>query len=160
MKIKISNLVITDYCSTDKRKIRFIKEIKEDPLICHFVSNFIDNHLKESEGSTELLVGPAYIIEDKRKLVGFIRCAFLDFDGVLNLHYAVHPSYRRMHYGSKMLLDVSKYILKNMSVNAIELYIKDINSGSIKCAKNANFTFDRSFQTSIDGKINVYILKK
>ena len=33
MKIRMKNLVITNYCETDKRKLRFIKEISEDPLV-------------------------------------------------------------------------------------------------------------------------------
>lgn len=37
MKIKMDSLVITEYCCNDKRKIRFIKEISEDPLINHKV---------------------------------------------------------------------------------------------------------------------------
>ena len=39
MKIRMKNLVITNYCETDKRKLWFIKEISEYPLVRHFVSN-------------------------------------------------------------------------------------------------------------------------
>ena len=42
MKIRMKNLVITNYCETDKRKLCFIKEISEDPLVRHFVSNNMD----------------------------------------------------------------------------------------------------------------------
>ena len=114
MKTKISNLIITDYCSSDKRKLRFIKEISTDPLVCQFVSNHLDEWLEDSEGTDKLLVGPAYIMADNRKLVGFIRCAFVDSDGVLNLHYGVHPDYRKMNYGTQILIESSKYIFQNM----------------------------------------------
>ena len=104
MKIKMNSLVITEYCSSDKRKYRFKKEISEDPLINHFVSPNMDEWLEDSEGLNQLLIGPAYIIAEERKLVGFIRMASLDQNGTLNLHYGVHPDYRRNHYGTKILL--------------------------------------------------------
>lgn len=148
MKIKLDSLYITEYCQNDKRKFRFIKEVKEDPLINQFISNHIDIYLEGSKNSTNLKVGPAYIIGDERKLVGLIRLANLDLDGTLNLHYAVHPDYRRQHYGTKILAEVSKYLLINVQdVKMIELYIKEINTGSLKCAANAGFSFDRNLTT-------------
>ena len=162
MKAKIKNLTITDYCSTDKRKIRFVKEITSDPLVCHFVSSVMDEWIEDSEGTDRLLVGPAYIMADDRKLIGFIRCASLDNDGIMNLHYGVHPDFRRMHYGTQILTESSKYIFENMkNVSAIELYIKQINKGSAKCAINANFTYDRSIPSrSDDCLVNVYTMKR
>lgn len=162
MKIKMDSLVITEYCSTDKRKYRFIKEISEDPLVNYFVSRTMEELLEDSEGLDKLYVGPAYIIEEQRKLVGLIRLAFLDGDGVLNLHYAVHPDYRRKHYGTKILTEISKYLFKNMlSVSKIELYIKEMNTGSIKCAENAKFKFDRDFKpVKCDCTVKIYSLKK
>ncbi len=158
MKIKMNNLVITEYCSTDKRKYRFVKEVSEDPLIRHFVSNSMDEWLEDSEGLDELLVGPAYIIEDKRKLIGLIRLAFLDCDGTLNLHYAVHPGYRKQHYGTEILQEVSQYIFQKFpNIKKIELYIKEINTGSMKCAENANYIYERSFPSRNDDcKIKIY----
>lgn len=162
MTIKMKHLVITEYCSTDKRKYRFIKEISEDPLIRHFLSSTMDEWLEDSEGLDKLLIGPAYIIADQRKLVGTIRLASYEPDGVLNLHYAVHPDYRRQHYGTRILQETSKYILEQFSkVQKIELYIKEINKGSIKCAENANFLYDREFQPrKFDSKIIVYQKKR
>lgn len=162
MKVKMHNLAITEYCSTDKRKYRFIKEISEDPLIKHFVSNSMEEWLEDSEGLDQLLVGPAYIVADQRKLVGIIRLAFLDMDGTLNLHYAVHPSYRNQHYGTKILQEVSQYIFQQLpNVKKIELYIKEINTGSIKCAENANYIYEKDFSSRNDeGKIMVFQKRK
>lgn len=162
MKIRMKNLVITNYCETDKRKLCFIKEISEDPLVRHFVSNNMDEWLEDSIDTEKLLVGLAYIVASDIKLVGFIRCAFLDTNGILNLHYGVHPDYREMHYGTKILEETSEYLFRSdMPIKNIELYIKEINKGSIKCAINAGFTLDRSFPSRIDNcKVNVYSKKK
>ncbi len=159
MKIKLTNLAITYYCSADKRKIRFIKEVSEDPLINHFVSHTMDEWLEDSEDVDQLLIGPAYIIEDNRKLVGFIRPAFMDTNGILNLHYAVHPDYRKQGYGTKILTETSKYLFRNMdAVKQIELYIKEINTGSIRCAENARFEYEREFKSRQDDcMIKVYV---
>lgn len=158
MKMKMNHLIITEYCSTDKRKYRFVKDMSEDPLVRHFVSNSMEEWLEDSEGLQEVLVGPAYIIEDERKLIGFIRLAFLDSDGTLNLHYAVHPNYRKQHYGTKILQETSQYIFKNFSnIKKIELYIKEINTGSIKCAEHANFIYEKDFPSRKDDcKIRIY----
>lgn len=160
MKIKLDSLYITEYCHSDKRKYRFIKEVGEDPLINQFVSYHIDNHLENSENLNDLEIGPAYIIADQRKLVGLIRLANLDFDGTLELHYAVHPDYRRQHYGTKILAEVSKYVFKNVQdVKMIELYIKEINKGSLKCATNAGFLFDRDL-TPLSNNYSVKVFNK
>lgn len=157
MKIKMDNLVITEYCSQDKRKIRFIKDISEDQLIRNYISNYIYDQLEASEGENDIRIGHSYIIEDKRKLIGFIRLAFLDSNGVLQLHYGVHPDHRKNHYGSKILTESSKYIFKRfLNVNKIELYIKQFNIGSIKCAENANFKMERDFKTQSDCLIKIY----
>lgn len=158
MKIKMNSLVITEYCSSDKRKYRFKKEISEDPLINHFVSPNMDEWLEDSEGLNQLLIGPAYIIAEERKLVGFIRMASLDQNGTLNLHYGVHPDYRRNHYGTKILLEVQKCIFHQFpNVKKIELHIKEINKGSICCAEKAKFWYESEYHPRhYDCKIKIY----
>lgn len=162
MKIKLDSLYITEYCRSDKRKFRFIREVGEDPLINQFVSYSIKTHLENSENINHLQIGPAYIVGDQRKLIGLIRLANFDLDGTLNLHYAVHPIYRKQHYGTKILKEVSKYLFQNIQdLKTIELYIKEINTGSLKCAANAGFSFDRNLSTvKSDCSVNVYSKKR
>lgn len=160
MKIKMDSLVITEYCYSDERIERFCKEVEGDLLFNQFLSHNMREWIEESENTDKLLVGPGYIVADDRKLIGYLRLAGLDFDGVLNLHYGVHPNFRRnpKHYGTKILTEASNYIFKNMSsVKTIELFIKEINSGSIRCAENANYRLTREIVTrSGYGKILVY----
>ncbi len=162
MKVKMDSLVITDYCSQDKRKIRFIKEISEDPLVCYYVSPIIHDQIEASEGVKNIEIGHTYIIEDNRKLIGFIRLAYLDTDGVLQLHYGVHPDHRKQNYGSKILKETSSYIFNKFStVKKIQLNIKERNKGSIACAENALFTLEREFESpQSDTIIKVYTKAK
>mgnify|MGYP000071483098 CR=1 FL=1 len=115
-------IIILDTITHNYTKINFakineqleqIKEISEDPLVRHFVSNNMNEWLEDSIDTEKLLVGPAYIVASDRKLVGFIRCAFLDTNGILNLHYGVHPDYRKMHYGTKILEETSEYLFRS-----------------------------------------------
>lgn len=160
MKIKMDSLIITKYCYNDKRIERFCKDIEEDPLFNQFVSHNMRGWIEESENIDRLLVGPGYIIADGRKLVGYLRLAKLDLNGVLNLHYGVHPAFRRSsnRYGTKILIESSQYIFKNMNnVKQIELFIKQINRGSIKCAENASYKLNREIVSrSGSDKILVY----
>ena len=158
MKLKMDSLIITEYCSTDKRKYRFIKEVSQDPLIIQFVSPSIKEYLEKSENIDNLSIGNTYIIADERKLVGLIKLASLK-EGRLNLYYATHPDYRRneKHYGSKILKETSKYLLKNMKeVTEIELSIKEINKGSIKCAEEAGFKLETQTTSKRDSKLMIY----
>jgi len=142
----MDSLIITEYCSSDKRKYRFRKEISEDPLINQYISNDLALYLDESEGIQSLRIGHTYIISEERKLIGIIRLAYLDSDGTLNLHYGVHPDSRKKHYGSRILQETPKYIFKQIpDVKRIELHIKEINKGSIQCAENANFILQREY---------------
>lgn len=61
MKIKMDSLIITEYCSTDKRKYRFIKEVSQDPLINQFVSPNIKEYLEESEKIEDLSIDRSYL---------------------------------------------------------------------------------------------------
>lgn len=160
MKIKMNTLTIIEYCCTDRRIERFCKEVEEYPLFTHYVSSDIGKLIEDSQNMNELLVGPGYILADERKLIGYLRLADLDFDGVLNLHYGVHPDFRRniKHYGTRILMESSQYIFKNISnVKRIELFIKEMNKGSIKCAENANYILSREIVAKNgNNKILVY----
>ena len=86
--------------------------------------------------------------------------AELDLNGILNLHYGVHPGFRRnpKHYGTEILVESAKYIFKNMKfVKRIELFIKEINKGSIQCAEKAGYHLTRKIEPKNgDGKVKVY----
>lgn len=162
MKVKMDSLIITEYCSSDKRKIRFIKEISQDPLVNNYVSDIIYEKLEASEGDEKVSIGHSYIIEDKRKLVGFVTLNFLDKNGNLDLHYGVHPEYRRQGYGSKILLEIKEYVFKELAnVNKIRLFIKKVNKGSTKCAINAGYKISDEVIPMISTEtVSVYVKER
>lgn len=160
MNIKLKTLTITDYNDLDKRKIRFIKDISNDPLVNHFVESkkeMLIKNIEDSKNSDNLMVGPVYIIAEKKKLIGFIRLATLNEIGLLDLHYGVHPNYRHQGYGSRILKEVGNYLLNKKEIKKIKLDIKDINKNSIKCAEHANFKLERMISYGYsDIKVLVY----
>lgn len=162
MEYKTANLVITKYCSDNEDKIRFAKEMGEDKLIKRFISDNMSDWIKHSEKTDELAVGPAYIIESQGKMVGLIRLACLGSDGILNLHYGIHPLYRGQHYGTKILQEVPSIIFQKLpEVKKIELYINETNEASINCALNANFAYQSEFQImASSNKLKVYELTR
>lgn len=147
MKIELKSLYITNYEDSDKRKVKFLKSVCSDPLVHNFVSFKMEDNFKLADlyDNDDLNVGPAYVIGDQRKLVGFIRMARLSDSGVLDLHYGVNPEYRNQGYGSRILLEVGDYILKNIKeVKKIKLDIRSINIKSVKCAKKAGYNYEYS----------------
>ena len=160
MNIKLKTLNITTFNEFDKRKIRFVSDIKEDPLVKYFVSKRIDAYFEESKDDEELVINNAYIITDNKKPVGFIRLARLNHIGELELHYGVSPNFRKKGYGTKILEEVGDYLLKR-DVNKIKLDIKENNKGSIRCAEKANYHFERAISLGYDDpKVLTYVKER
>ena len=160
MKIKLNSLYLTSFDSNDKRKLRFIKNVCEDPLVRNFVSfNMKENfELANLYDNDDLNIGPAYIVGDEKKLVGFIRMARISDSGLVDLHYGVNPEYRNQGYGSRILLEVGDYILKNVKeAKKIKLDIREINSRIVMCAEKANYKHEYSVDLGGDYcKVMVY----
>ena len=141
MNIKLNSLYITNYDSDDIIKVKFAEGIRNDKLIQYFLYSNIDKMLMDSENLEELKLKYVYLISDKTIPVGFVRFAAIHNLNILEMHYGVHPYFRNKGYGSKILLEVSDYVLENASkINRIKLNIDKENIHSIKCAQNAGFT--------------------
>lgn len=149
MMIRMNNLAITSYRKCDVRKFRFAKELKNDRDIRKYLYKNIDESLVLSQDLESLECGESYIIAEKDKLIGYIRLAdYDDTNNSLELHYAVHPSFRDKGYGKKILTEVSNYILeKYKNVSSIDLYISEFNIGSIRCAQEAGFKFIEKYES-------------
>ena len=145
MNIKLRTLNIASFNEYDKRQIRFVKEIKNDPLVTYFVSRQLEEQLTKSSNDDDLVINDTYIILDKKNPIGFIRLARLNELGTLELHYGVKSECRKQGYGTKILLEVGDYLLANRNdVKKIKLDIKENNIASIKCAEKAKYHFDRA----------------
>lgn len=160
MNIKLKTLNITTFNEFDKRKIRFVSDIKEDPLVKNFVSKKLEYYFEKSKDDQDLVIENAYIITDNKKPVGFIRLASLDHLGELELHYGVSPDFRKKGYGTKILEEVGDYLLKR-DVKKIKLNIKEKNERSIKCAEKAKYHFERSITLGYgEEKILAYVKER
>ena len=156
MKIKMKSLYITDYTESDIRKIKFIEELKCDPLICKYLYKDIDKSLKLSHDMEKLEYGESYLIEDQENVIGYVRLA--DFEEKnLELHYAVHPQFRHKGYGSRLLGEASDYLLdKFNNIKRLCLYIDITNINSIRCAKSAKFKANKILKYDDDKKILLF----
>ena len=155
MNIKLRSLSLTNFNVSDKKKFNFVREINYDEEICKYVTENIVKLFLPTERQDKLTIGPAYIIEDKDECVGFIYFPEKDED-TLVLNYGVHPDYRNKKYGTKILDEVSNYVLDKTRVNNIELNINGCNRGSIKCAEGANFKLEDTMSLSCGNTILTY----
>ena len=164
MKIDLKSLYITNYVEDDKRIKRFMDNVCNDPLVRNLVSPNMEGNFKLInlyDDEDKLNIGPAYIVGDERKLVGFIRLATISDSGVVDMHYGVNPEYRNQGYGAKILLEVGDYVLKNVdNVKKIKLDIKNLNIKSIKCAEKAGYKHEYSVDLGSDYKMLVYTKTK
>ena len=145
MKIKLKTLSLNTYNVDNRKQYRFVDEMKNDPLVKEFVSEITDHYLIKAKNDEQIEIGSSYLVSEQKKLVGYIRLNELDVNGVLTLHYAVHPDLRKQGYGTKILVEVSDYAFKNIDrVTKIRLYIRNYNKGSIKCAEHAGFKLQKN----------------
>ena len=157
MNIKLKSLSLTNFKISDKKKFNFVREINYDHEIAEFVTEDIVKLFIPSEQEEKLTVGPAYIIEDKEECVGFIYFPKYDKEErTVVLNYGVHPDHRNKRYGTKILEEVSEFVLNNTSVKNVELYINGYNKGSIKCAEGAKFKLEETIPLAFGNDILTY----
>lgn len=146
MKIKLKTLNIMTYDMEKRKQFRFVSDMKNDPLIRDFVTAKIDHYLIQSKDDEKINICSSYIIAEGKELVGYVRFNEMDREGVLTLHYAVHPDFRKKGYGTKILVEVSDYAFGNINnASKVRLYIRNCNKGSIKCAENAMFSLQPNY---------------
>ena len=140
MDIKLKSLNITNYDSKDIEKIEFINTIKSDYLINKYLYRCIDEMIEKSETSENFVLGYGYIVKDNDKLIGFFRPARLESKYKIDVDYGIIEKYRNKGYGTKLLIEVSDYLLTSFDmINGIVLHIDNSNKNSVKCALNAGF---------------------
>jgi len=140
MNIDIGKLSITSFCIENIEHLKFRKDLKDDDLIYEFVSISIDEDLCEPSHDNELELDSSYIIQEHNKLVGYIYLKTIsELEGIVELRYAVHPEFRRLGYGRRILEECRNYLFTLDNINSIELHIRKDNEASIYCAKRAKY---------------------
>lgn len=139
MDISIGKLTITSFCLENIEHLKFRNDLQKDELIYEFVSTSIEDDFYEVY-SDNLELENSYIIKFQNTLVGYIYLTKLaESEGLVELRYAVHPKYRRLGYGRKILEECRKYLFTLDNINGIELHIRKDNESSIYCAKRAKY---------------------
>lgn len=132
MDISIGNLTISSFCVDNVEHIIFRKELIEDKCFHKFFPHFTeDTVLKPIINDNEIKLKNSYIIRDNNKLVGWIRIGGIDKD--ITFDCAVHPSFRKMGYGSMIIDECSNYLFENDIAQEIECVIREDNSDCINC---------------------------
>lgn len=148
MNISVGNLMITSFCENNAKHRKFRLELAHDEKIYEFVSVCIMNDLTNDSNSNNIELGHSYIIENNRKLVGYIYIEEIDsIEGTIELRYAVHPEYRNIKrrintkksYGQMILEECSNYLFTLDNINNIDLHIRKDNEISIKCAEKSKY---------------------
>lgn len=142
MVIRTENFEIYGYDPNDKDQRHLKYVLDNDESFRGYVTKKIDERLKESQNSLEggLQFNSSYLIKYKDEFVGYIRLESLDWAGNLNIQCAVSPEFRNQKLGSKILEEISNYILENMEeVKKLRGVIEKNNYASKAMATKVGF---------------------
>ena len=141
MEIKLNDLQIVSYDSKNGPIKQFIKSIKNDELIKYYCGRYVADKIMSSENCSKLLLETGYMITNNNNLIGYIATDKLEYNSV-GLECGVHPLFRNQGYGSKILKEVSDFLLQRDFIEQIDLSIDSENIYSEKCAINALFKLE------------------
>ena len=146
MKIKLDSLIISSYDRTNKNHLNFKLGLYNDEMFINYFGQFFLKKIDEIfDNSNELEVNKAYLIEDNENVVGMIRIFKKSFNGVIELQYLVSKNYRNSGYGTKILKEVSNYLISTNDVTCIKLDIDKTNKGSIVCATKVGYNKEDNY---------------
>lgn len=142
MVIRTENFEIYGYDPEDKDQRHLKYVLDNDESFRGYVTKKIDERLRETEitPGAGLQFNSSYLIKYKDEFVGYIRLEELDWAGNLNIQCAVSPEFRNQKLGSKILDEISNYILDNMEeVKKLRGIIERSNYASKAMANKVGF---------------------
>ena len=157
MHIKLDNFSIINYDPNNISHIKFAKDMKEANKKDNYLYNCIDKIIEMSATSENLHLGYGYMVIEKEKIVGYVRPARKVNINTLELDLGVNPKYRNQGYGSRILVEVSDYLLRIDDIKCIKLNIDISNEYSLKCAKKAGFI---KVETPYPTQFETYLKRK
>lgn len=157
MKIQLDNFAIINYNPNDINHIKFAKDMKEANRKDNYLYNCIDELIEKSASTENLHIGYGYMVEEGKKIIGYLRPARKVNLNTLELDLGIHPDYRNQGYGSRILVEATDFFLKFADIKCIKLSIDISNEFSLKCAKKAGFIeleeeYPRQFATYLKRK--------
>lgn len=139
MEKNLDTLSIVSYDDNLPEHRKFKRELLTDESFKeYFGEMFIKKADEIFTASNELETKKAYLVKDLDKIVGMIRIFSYHESGVANVQYAVRPSFRKQGYGSKILKELSNFLIQN-NIRCIEGDIDKNNIGSLKIATSLGY---------------------
>ena len=141
-KIILEDFILIQIDMTNDRHIKFIKEINNDDLIKKYLfpyneslEDFIDSKVSGVD-----IFNNFYIIYYENREVGYIEIENMKN---VSLNYALLSSERGNGLDSKLLKELSKYILDNYSdqIESVNTIIRNENEASIHASIKGGFDF-------------------
>lgn len=142
MVIKTENFEIYGYDPEDKDQRHLKYVLDNDESFRGYVTKKIDERLRETEITPKggLQFNSSYLVKYKDEFVGYIRLEELDWAGNLNIQCAVSPEFRNQKLGSKILEEISNFILDNIKeVKKLRGIIERSNYASKAMASKVGF---------------------
>lgn len=139
MEKNLDTLSIVSYDDNIQEHRNFKRELLTDE---EFKKYFGEMFIKKADdiftSSNDLEVKKAYLVKDFDEIVGMIRIFSYHESGVVNIQYAVRPSVRKQGYGSRILKEISNFLIQN-NITCIEGNIDKNNIGSLKIATSLGY---------------------
>lgn len=135
----LETLSIVSYDDSFIEHRKFKRELLSDDLFKeYFGAMFIKNADDIFTSSNELETKKAYLVKDLDEIVGMFRIFSYHQSGVINIQYAVRPSFRKKGYGSRILKELSNFLIQN-NIRCIEGSIDKNNISSLKIATSLGY---------------------
>ena len=135
MNFERNGLIYRSYDASYKDN-DFIDELASDLKVRQYITD-----IKKNKRVTNSFYGTPFIVCDKYTLedIGYV-FFYEPYIDTVDLAYAVHPDYRRRHYGTRMVDGACDFILnKEDSIDMVSLVIHPSNIASISTALSSGF---------------------
>lgn len=139
MEKNLDTLSMVSYDDNLEEHRKFKKELLNDESFQkYFGEMFIKKASDIFTSSDHIELKKAYLVKDIDQIVGMIRIFSYHQSGVVNIQYAVRPSVRKQGYGSRILKEISEFLIQN-NIRTIEGDIDKNNIGSLKIATSLGY---------------------
>lgn len=129
MKFNLVNYNLEALNLSDKEHYHVVYRFSHDPKVIRFISPDFENFVKEPDVKEMITDNATYVIRknDDEDIIGLVGSKALDEHGELELWMALNPSDCGHGNGSRILAEITPYLIEN---------IKGLNDIKIKIDKN------------------------
>ena len=140
--IKLRNLYLEKFNSLNNEHYTLAKTLHNDNSVRNYISkdfiSFIEK-MSSSIGDEKYEILTPYVVRDNsERLLGILGSQKEYKDNVVDLWYALDPSYRNKGFGSKVLSQMTQYLIKE-KYDDVMLLIDNKNIRSINLAVSEGY---------------------